>query len=1489
MLGARWLEPPESPADLNGDDSVDFIDYVAVASQWSEAGIPLAINECMASNPDTPAKRQYAYYNSWRDPQGEFEDWIEIYNFGDEPIDVRGMYMTDDPTEPQMWRIEPDTSTQTVIQPGDYLIIWADDETSDSGLHAGFHLAADGDEIAMFAADGKTLIDAIHFPEQTADISYGRYPDANESLRFLSLPSPGAVNQGAYLGEVAEVQFSKERGLCDEPFTVTLSTETDDARIYYTRDGSEPYDLSERPPKGLRYTGPITIDRTTCIRAKAVKYGYKPSKHVTHTYIFLDQVLEQPDNPPGFPQSWIDRPSDYAMDARIVNDPVYGPKVKDALVTHRIMSLSLDQKHLWNAETGIYVNPGQEGVAWERPVSMEIIDPNGGKEIQVNAGLRIQGSASRSLSRSKHNMRLLFKSMYGPSKLEFPMFEDWPVERFDTIILRGGNGDSWIHPNVSQQIRAQYIRDQYPRDMQVAMGRITAGQGYIHLYINGLYWGLYHTIERPNASFWAEHLGGRKEDWDVVQHKNGTVDGNRNTWNIMMQIANSGLGSEQAYEDIARYVDIDNLIDYMIVNFYIGNTDWDHNNWYGARRRSPQGRFRFCNWDSERTFLRANDNVTGKNNNNQPTHVHQQLTANSEYRLRFADAVHKHLFNGGLLTPQAAADRWMAWADRIRLALVAESARWGDNKRPANPYTPDVEWQAELDWFMNTYFPGRTTTVLQQLKGRNLYPAIQAPVYSRHGGIVEPGFALSMTAQQGDIWYTKDGSDPRAPGESTPKTDILVEETAGKRVVVPTASIDQAWTGKDDFDDSSWLGVFGEPGGVGFDRDGDYNDLLSTDLVDQMYGINASCYVRIPFVIDEVNPSNYNSLSLYIRYDDGYVAYINGVPVARANAPGSPAWNSQSLAGHPDTAAVEPEFVDVSAYIYALRPGDNILAIHAMNRSTTSDDVLVTARLTVSTVPSVTGVSPTAFKYDQPVVLNETTCVKARTLNNGDWSALNEAVFAVGPVAENLRISEIMYRPEDTGDPNDPNAEFVELTNVGSETISLNLVKFTDGIDFTFPKMNLAAGDYVVVAKHRKAFETRYGTQLNVAGYYDGRLSNGGERITLADAAGREIVNFRYKDGWYDMTDGEGFSLTLRNPTSKDLSLYDRKEGWRPSALVGGSPGWDDSGFVPEPGSVVINEVLAHSHAAAADWIELHNTTEKVINIGGWYLSDSDADDPNRMKYRIPDGTRIEPNDYIVFYEYSHFGGPDADEPFALSENGDAVVLSSAQDDALAGYRDREDFDASPTGIAFGRYRKAVEGTFNFVLMSENTPGSANAYPLVGPVVVNEIMYNPLSGDQDREYIELLNITDSPVTLYDYATGDPWKFTDGIELIFGGNPPVTIPANGLLLLVKDDAEFVSQYGAAPPGVQVLQWHSGNLSNGGEKLEISMPGDVDKFGVRRYIRIDRINFSDGSHPEGQDPWPSSPDGGGTSLGRVAPWLYGNEAANWQPIPPSPGLR
>ena len=597
--------------------------------------------------------------------------------------------------------------------------------------------------------------------------------------QYFHDPTPGDRNGPGSIGLVRPAEFSVARGFFEEPFSVEITTDTAAAAIYYTLDGSRPTETA-----GLPYTAPIPVTTTAMLRAAAFKPGYEPSDVETQTYIFPLDVIRQPANPPGAPSTWGSGvPADYQMDPDVVNHPLYSGQILDALRTHPTISLVMDPVDLWDPTTGIYPNSRQEGPAWERDVSIELIDFPDADDLQVDAGVRIHGSASRNPSRPKHNFRLAFRKEYGLGKLDYPLFGDTEVQLFNDLILRGGNGDSWFHPNSGRRPQAQYTHDQWHKDTQVAMGQPTSQQGDAHVYVNGLYWGFYHVIERPEASFMEEHFGGDKEDYDVLQHKGGTVNGNRVAWNTMMNLVRTtNLSTNAAYQAVLQYIDPVNLADWMLLNFYSANTDWDHNNWYGARKRELGETWKFFSWDAEVTFRNINADITGVSKNDQPTEVHQGLSANAEYRMVFADRVQKHLFNGGALTPAAVEDYWMTRAGEIEVALVAESARWGDHHRPDQPYTVENEFRARQNELRTMWFPRRTGILLNQLRNRGMFPGVGAPSFyidgaPQHGGPVEVGDLLTMPAAAGTVYYTLDGSDPRLPGGAVSATALAFDGT----------------------------------------------------------------------------------------------------------------------------------------------------------------------------------------------------------------------------------------------------------------------------------------------------------------------------------------------------------------------------------------------------------------------------------------------------------------------------------------------------------------------------------------------------------------------------------------------------------------------------------------------------------------------------------------------------------------------------------------
>jgi hypothetical protein len=1456
--------------DLN-DDTANMSDLALQADQLQQTGIPLVINEFVASN-----------NSSALDPQDQYDDWIEIYNFGSDAIDLAGMYLTDNLTVPAKWRIHSDTRGATIIPPGGFLLIWADNDTADEGLHANFRLNAGGEEIGLFDTDGSTLIDSVIFLDQTTDIAYGRYPDANDVWRFIAAPTPGEENIGGYLGFVDAPKFSHEHGFYTTPFFVTLATETKDAIIYYTLDGSEPYDTTGRgrAPSGMLYTDPILITTTTNLRAKAIKPGWELSNVKTKAYVFLEPDI-----------------LNFSSNLPIAVIDTFGKGVGQTTETQTLTFAGfIDNKDRGRARL------------------------TNTPDFMGKAGLNIRGKSSAGFAKKQYHFETLdeYNTDKDVSILGFPAESDWILSApySDKSLMRNFLTYKWSNDMGQYAVRTRFFElflntsgggvsmNDYV-GVYILMEKIKVGKNRVDIaklessdnaepQITGGYIVKKDKLDPGDLTFNTSkglsliHLEPDKTE--ITQEQRNWIKGYINEFEAALY----GPNFIDPIDGYAKYIDVDSFIDIHILVELTKNIDGFRLSTYMFKDRGGKLNMGPA-WDYNLSLGNA-DYLDGW----KPTGWYydligagdypwwRRLFQDPEFQLRYADrwfVLRQNMFDTSMLL-QDIDDV----VDLLGEAQVRNFDRWsilGTHVWP-NWFIADT-YQEEIDW-MKWWLQERLTWMDSQI-GDDF--AVAPPLFSRQGGQVNQGFNLAMTASYGTIYYTLDGTDPRLtiiePSETISTT--LVGESDTKRAFVPMGSISDNWKGGDRFDDSAWPVSIGSPGGIGYERGLGYENLIGLDLGGQMARKNATCYIRIPFIFDG-SPGNFDFMTLKVRYDDGFIAYINGVEVARRNFAGAPEWNSSANGTHSDSEAVNFESIDISIYLESLQPDNNILAIQGLNSSTVDSDFLISAELIADkSISSGGGGSlPNVFQYTEPITLDHSTHVKACIFRGDAWSSLNEAIFAIDPLADNLRITEIMYNPYN------PNTEYVELKNIGAETINLNLVKFTNGIDFTFPNIELASNEYVIVVQDGKAFETRYGTAINITGEYSGRLNDAGERIKLEDAVGQTILDFDYKDGWRSITDGDGFSLTIIDPANTDPYGWNEKESWRASAYLSGSPGEDDSGMVPDPGAVVINEVLAHSHADATDWIELHNTTGTAIDIGGWFLSDSSSD---LMKYQIAAGTIIAPDGYIVFYEDQHFknmAAPGSYQTFSLSENGERLYLSSAEGGLLTGYRNVEDFGGSETGVSFGRYYKPSTGNYNFVPMSENTPGFANAYPKVGPIVINEILYNPswseggsYTNDQ-YEYIELHNISNEPVSLYHFDTAQPWKFTDGIDFTFPADIPVAIPAGGYLLVVKDPEAFSWRYPAVPVE-NILGPYDGSLSNAGERLQLSMPGDVDDSGTLYYIRVERVSYSDGSHPEnspdGVDHWPAAPNDGLVSLSRVSPQNYGNDPENWTASTPSPG--
>ena len=630
--------------------------------------------------------------------------------------------------------------------------------------------------VAVHGLDGGASSDFLIVPRLEATVG----AISSKPLTFLVTPTPGAINSAAVTQRVGRVEFSHKRGHYDAQFSLTLTPDEPGESIRYTLDCSKPTDI-----KGTLYAGPIAIAPISggvgavTVRAVGFASGFRTSRVRTHTFIFTDAVVQQPFLPAGFPSSWSGvAAGDYEMDPDIINDPTYTSRTADAMRDIPSLVLSSELGSWWNIDgsSGIYDSPGSKGFNWEREVSAEWIPSDEAENAdQVDCGVRIQGGASRGTVHRKHSMSLRFRGIYGDGRWDYPLFPGSDVRSFDSVQLRAGYNNSWIHWDESQRDRGSMIRDQWMRESHLDMGNKAAGRGrYCHLYLNGAYWGVYNISERGDADHYSAY---HRVPEDEIDARNGSeyIDGNPAAWNEMVSVVAGG-----NWADIQSRLDVNNYIDYMIVNFYGRNNDLKDTGNYklagGGPNRVP---FEMYCWDGERVLEGQTENGV-----NDPVNILATLDNLLEFRVRFADRIHRHFFNNGAMMPAQTAARWMRSATLLDQAIIGESARWSDFRD--GPRTRDGEWIDEQNRLINTYFPFRTATVLDKYKRQSpaLYPGIDAPSFNQHGGPTIAGFQLVISpGPSGTLYYTTDGSDPRleggaiAPGALTHPTTVTIPRT----------------------------------------------------------------------------------------------------------------------------------------------------------------------------------------------------------------------------------------------------------------------------------------------------------------------------------------------------------------------------------------------------------------------------------------------------------------------------------------------------------------------------------------------------------------------------------------------------------------------------------------------------------------------------------------------------------------------------------------
>jgi len=672
---------------------------------------PVVIHELLADNA-----------TGLRDEDGDTEDWIELHNRGVSAVPLRGWSLGSGAEGSDAWLFP-----EVEIPAGGFLVVFAsgkDRRPSAPGapLHLASKLNATGDTWRLFGPEWPpSPVSEVRFPEQGPDHSYGLQGGSGPGgWRYFNAPTPGRSNGvSTVTGRAETVRFSVQRGFFDRPFVLTLATPTPGATIRFTTNGAAP-----TPTTGFVYGSPLSLASSRVVRAAAFGPQLVPSAVGTHTYLF-----------------------NIAANRRLLP----------------ALSLVTATNHLYGPNGIMESNPRnttKHGPAWERPVSVELIRPEDHGGFQIDAGVRVAGGdyirerynyRQSTPPEGKYSYRLYFRGEYGPGQLDYPMFPGTPVSSFNSLHLRAGMND---HSN-------PFLKDEFVRALSDDVGIVACHGTFVNLFLNGVYKGIYNPTERVDDDFLQRYHGGG-QDWDVIGAMSAVVRGDSVAWNQLKAAALKDLTMRANYEAVAARMDLGNFVDYLLPLLWADNDDWPHNNTRAARERVPGSRFRFYPWDAEFSFGFSGHSVSYDTlaltlSNTSPPwgssdyqKLFNALKKSPEFKLLFADRVHRAFFNGGPLVD-----------DRIR-------TRYEGMRSRVAPSIPG------FNNTVGTWISGRRRWATNMFQKAGFLMSSNAPVLSRHGGLVAEGFRLSMGNLLGPIHYTTDGSDPRVAFDGIPSPSSRV-------------------------------------------------------------------------------------------------------------------------------------------------------------------------------------------------------------------------------------------------------------------------------------------------------------------------------------------------------------------------------------------------------------------------------------------------------------------------------------------------------------------------------------------------------------------------------------------------------------------------------------------------------------------------------------------------------------------------------------------
>lgn len=1300
-----------------------------------------------------------------------------------------------------------------------------------------------------------TPLDSVTYTQQVSDVSYGRDPSTGAWKQFAE-PTPAAANSTAAVTDVrvdgVPVSASPGGGVYGSAQNVTLSAP--EGEIRYTLNGANPTSTS------TLYTGPLNLTATTVLRARCFVTGKTPGPILTRSYIINDTQGTLP----------------YVS---VVADPetLFGNTIGIYANTHEPTSTNFGLSDVYKGK--------------DAPGHVEFFAPDG-TSFKANVGIRIGGE--NNWVHPQKALNLAVRGKYGDDEIKYNLFPGEGTAIHTALTLRDG-GDRWAN---------EMLRDcMWPKFAHGYMKVDTADYRPSVVFINGQYFGLHDVRERWDDTWFTQkyHIPEGKVDHLLYGHitsssvtlgvdKGDTVD-----WLEFMNFINTAdLTVPANWAFVESRIDLESFMDFVISESYGNNTSWLHNREFWKEKKAG-AKWKWFLTDMDRTLSTATGAILSDMLTNED--VLKRLKLNTGFKQRLAQRYAAHM--AGTFTVARVQGIVNQLGNEISATEVTRHQnRWAPNGMTTTSRASGI---SSALTYATTRAGNVHAEIIAQLGVSTAVNVTLGVSNAAHGSVLVegipvdpstfklfPGIPVTLQAVAAP-GYVFTGWTGATGGETTTLTPAGGESVtanfalSGETVIGGTLAADTT------------LSASGSP------------YVISTDLI-----VPAGVTLTIPAGVTIHLTAGRNlrvqgrllvegTLAQPVTFSGRGTARWGGIsfenpalPSALAHVVIRGATKGFDPTKYPSAisglnATLTLDFMDIreSEGPVFCRGGSTTLRDSTLQNPYTGDGINVKQGLATTQRCTFLG-------NNQP----DTDAIDYDGVANGliednriyRFRGSNSDGIDIGEACSNILIQgNLIYFNTDKG---------FSVGQASTVTIRRNLVVgcalgvgIKDSGSFATIDQNTFANCTTGVAIYEKNF-----------GDGGGGAAITNTIISKSSTPPVTVDSFSTASAAYSLSDTlpiAGSNNLVADPRFVDPVLLNFQLQPDSPAVDSGDPAHahDPDTTVVDRGAaylyqsvdypftigetVVINEILANS-GAAADWIELHNRTASPQNIGGWFLSD---DGTNLTKYRIPAGTILPPGGYATFREDTHFGSASIDPnkvtPFALSDIGETVYLSSAVNDELTDYQSKEDFGASAEGESLGSYYKPSTDSYNFVAMAAATPGAPNSGPRVGPVVISEIMYNPPGSSDGEEYIELHNISADPVTLYDTVKQKPWRITDGVDYDFPSAPAdrVTLAPGERIILTRSLTSFAANYGTS--ATRKFQWTFGTLDNGGETVQIAKPGGVDALNATQYIRMDRVVYDD------DYPWPGTPDGSGPSLTRIADAEYGNDYPNWTAAPANPG--